>query len=262
MKDYAFLQTAASAKFVPYGSGSPFKDDLQMSKLDTKAADKAFRTCKRTILDPYMKSHGFYKYKTAGYVRLNPIGLVEFISTLRMPHGCKTCTMDIALIPLYVPMDFLIIGFGDRIGWFMGTGDFWWDFQTPAIAAESFENMVDAVDTFVLPWFQRYENENTFLQDMKEGRYSPGYSVEDYAFYTYLRNHDLQGAQQFLNTAHTLPLYDRVIRFQRPSVFDQTIDRLQTILTSLDDVKAYIDSCIRNNIATLKYPDAFDITLR
>ncbi len=257
MNDYAFLQTTKTESFQPQGSGSPFKTDYEMTQMDSKEADNAFKFCKKTILDTYMKSRGFSKYKTAAYVRLNPIGLVEYVGIQRMPHGCKTCTMDIALIPLYVPMNFLLIGFGDRIGRLMGKGDFWWDHQNLSVATVSFQNMADALEAFAMPWFKRYENEETYLQDLKDGRYYPGYDGTEYAFYEYLKRGDFQGAQHFLKIAHTLPLYEQEKSFSLPNAFEQSIERLQTLLASIDHPQNHINSCIEENIIKLKYPAVF-----
>jgi len=41
------------------------------------------------------------------------------------------------------------------------------------------------------------------------------------------------------------------------NAFEQSVDRLQSILDSVSDPKQYIESCITQNIAKLKYPAAF-----
>ena len=225
--------------------------------IDPKEADDAFKFCKKTVLDPYMKANGFFKYKSSGYVRLNPIGLVEYVYIQRMPHGCKTCTMDIALIPLYVPRDFPILGFGGRIGWLMGMGDFWWDHRDIPCASKSFQNMTEALDTFAKPWFKRYEDEAVYLQDVENGLYLPGYSAEEYAFYAHLKQSGRQVAHQFLESAYTLPMYEKSKRYNSPNAFENAISRLRQLLDSIDDPQAYLHSCLMQNIEKLKFPAAF-----
>ncbi len=258
MNDFDFLHTPDTARFQAFGNGSPFKNDPEMAQLNAKEADAAFKTCKKTVLDAYMKSQGFFKHKSAHYVRLSPIGLVEFVGIMRMPHGCRTCTLDVALIPLYIPLPVLVIGFGGRIGEMMGTGDFWWDYKDPSTASLSFQNIVEALDTFVMPWFAYYHDEAHYLQDLMQGKYYPGYDGFEYLVYAHLKNGDVKAARHFLETAHATELYERDQKYHfRLFPFEEHRANLHALLDSIDDPKAYIRSCIKESITTLKYPAAF-----
>lgn len=47
--------------------------------VNKEEADLAFKQYKKEIIDSLLLSNGFYKYKTNAYVRLNGIGLLEYI---------------------------------------------------------------------------------------------------------------------------------------------------------------------------------------
>lgn len=112
-----------------YSKGNCIRPWEELNKINTQEADEAFQKCKKELLDVYMKEKGFARYKTTGYVRLNQIGLIEYIKLQKEAYGSKTFTLNISLMPIYVPHDYLTTGFGKRIGRLVANRDFWWDLQ-------------------------------------------------------------------------------------------------------------------------------------
>ena len=71
-------------------------------------------------------------------------------------------------MPLYVPAKHMIIGFGDRLGYFIAGKDIWWDYADDETADLSFQNVLQAVDRFVMPWFEKYDDENAYRKQLKK----------------------------------------------------------------------------------------------
>ena len=113
---------------------------------------------------------GFVKYKANAYVRKNKIDVLEYIDLQKERYGSKTFTVNYALMPLYVPHDYLVTGFGDRLGRLICDTDIWWDYANEAISQISFQNVIDAIEQFVLPWFEKYENEETLKKKLLEDK--------------------------------------------------------------------------------------------
>lgn len=148
-------------KFNLQGNRPHIRTEQELAAVDKAAADEAFKTYKKLILDESLLAKGFVKYKTNAYVRKNKIQLLEYIDLQKEHYGSKTFTVNYALMPLYIPLDHLMLGFGDRLGSAVCGKDIWWDFADEAIARKSFQNVADAIDRFVLPWFEKYSDEKT-----------------------------------------------------------------------------------------------------
>ena len=133
------------------------RSDEEMKAVNKVEADNAFKTQKKK-LDHYLLEKGFFKYKTNVYIRKNKLDVLEYIDLQKERYGSKTFTVNYALIPLYVPHDFLSFDLGDRLGMLICKKDVWWDYAEDNIASISFQNVADAIEEFLLPWFERISN--------------------------------------------------------------------------------------------------------
>lgn len=146
------------------------RSDEEMKTINTKDADKAFKTNKK-ILDNFLKEEGFYKYKTSAYIKLNNLDILEYIELQKESHGSKTFTINYALIPLYVPHDFLSFDLGGRISNIICKNldqhrDIWWDYSNDVIASISFQNTIEAIAKFLIPWFIEHLNTDEIKNDL------------------------------------------------------------------------------------------------
>ena len=145
-------------------SGAIRSDD-EMRLIDGNLAEKSFKTQKK-ILDSFLKGKGFLKYKTNSYIRLNEINVLEYFDLQKERYGSKTLTANFALMPLYVPHDFLSFDLGDRLGILICGKDIWWDYSNETIAALSFSNIIQAIEVFLLPWFNERASVNKLKQEL------------------------------------------------------------------------------------------------
>ena len=143
------------------GVRSFLRMDNEICLLDKAEADSAFKSCKKQYLDSFLKSKGFSKYKTNGYVRRNQADVLECIELQKEKNGSRTFTVNYALTPLYVHFDFPHFCFSDRIGMLICEEDVWWDYADNVIANISFENVANAIEKFVLPWFEAHSNDDS-----------------------------------------------------------------------------------------------------
>ena len=166
------------SKFKLKGTRKYFRSDLEMQHLDREAADEAYKE-KKKILDDYMISKGFFKHKTNTYIRLNKINVLESINLQKERYGSRTFTVNILLMPMYLPQDSVPFG-GERISYFIGSPDVWWDFGDCKAAETSFRNIVEAVDRFVMPWFEKTSDPEC-LKSMVQDHKVPGqFTRNDY----------------------------------------------------------------------------------
>lgn len=146
-----------------------------------------------------MKNHGFIKYKTNAYIKISSIGLIEYINLQKEAHGSRTFTLNVCVLPIYVPHDIFTIGFGDRIGILINGKDFWWDYKDLTTSEKSFENIIEALELFILPWFEKYNNENKYLSDLLNGFGVIGDSRIKWITYFYIKNDEREKAINYLN---------------------------------------------------------------
>lgn len=66
-------------KFSFVGNRFHIRSDEELSLIDKEEADNAFKKYKKEIIDPLLLDNGFCKWKTNAYVRLNKIGVLEYI---------------------------------------------------------------------------------------------------------------------------------------------------------------------------------------
>ena len=166
------------SKFKLKGTRKYFRSDLEMQHLDREAADEAYKE-KKKILDDYMISKGFFKHKTNTYIRLNKINVLESVNLQKERYGSRTFTVNILLMPMYLPQDSVPFG-GERISYFIGSPDVWWDFGDCKAAETSFRNIVEAVDRFVMPWFEKTSDPECLKSMVQEHKVPGQFTNNDY----------------------------------------------------------------------------------
>ena len=145
-------------------SGAIRSDD-EMASVDKEAADKSFKKQKKK-LDLFLQQKGFVKYKTNSYARRNNLNVLEYINLQKEQYGSKTFTVNYALIALYVPHSFLSYDLGDRLGKQICNRDVWWDYADEKSAQESFQNVMDAIECYLLPWFEERRSKESLKKEL------------------------------------------------------------------------------------------------
>lgn len=76
-------------KFTFIGDRETFRSDEEMALIDKKEADSAFKKYKKEIMDELLLHNGFRMWKSSAhaYVRLNGIGLLEYINLQKERYG-------------------------------------------------------------------------------------------------------------------------------------------------------------------------------
>ena len=145
-------------------SGAIRSDD-EMASVNKDAADNSFKEQKKE-LDFFLQQKGFVKYKINSYVRKNNVNVLEYIDLQKERYGSKTFTVNYALIPLYVTHSYLSYDLGDRLGKLICNRDVWWDYSTAEMAEVSFQNVMDAIDKFLLPWFDERNSKESLKKEL------------------------------------------------------------------------------------------------
>lgn len=144
------------------------RSEEEMKSIDKAIADKVFKMQKKR-LDAFMLANGFVKHKGTSYARRNDIDVLEYVNLQKEAYGSKTFTVNYALIPLYVPHDFLSLDLGGRLGVMItGRNGVWWDFADEKVAEISFSNVMDAISEYLFPWFQKNSNQNNLKTSLLE----------------------------------------------------------------------------------------------
>ena len=158
-------------KFKLVGNRPHIRPDDELASVDKKAADNAFKVYKKEIIDPCMDAHGFLKYKSSAYVRKNKIDLLEYLDFQKEHYGSKTFTVNLAVMPLYIPQEYIVFGFSERLGDLICGDDIWWDFADTTICEKSLHNVKEAIELFAVPWFRKMEDESYItMQLIKQKR--------------------------------------------------------------------------------------------
>lgn len=144
------------------GNRIHIRTEEELLLVDKEESDSAFKRYKKEIIDSFLLSNGFYKYKTNSYVRLNSIGLLEYIDLQKERYGSKTFCVNFAAMPLYCESEYIVISFGHRLGTYISGKDVWWDYASEDIAKESFDNVKVAIEKYVLPWFAEVSTEEGY----------------------------------------------------------------------------------------------------
>jgi len=145
------------------------RSDEEMKTIDKELADNVFKLQKKKM-DFFIQQKGFVKYKSNSYVRRNKLNVLEYINLQKERYGSKTFTVNYALISLYVPHSFLSFDLGDRLGVLICNKDIWWDYSNEQIAEMSFHNVMDAIEMYLLPWFEERENKESLKRELLSER--------------------------------------------------------------------------------------------
>lgn len=155
-------------KFVLQGNRTHIRTEEELLEIDKAAADAAFKRYNKELIGGYLTKQGFLKWKTNAYVRKSSIDLLQYIDLQKERYGSKTFTVNCAIMPLYVPTEYMRTGFGHRLGHFIAGKDIWWDYADDETADLSFQNVQQAVREFVIPWFQKYDDEKIYRKQLKK----------------------------------------------------------------------------------------------
>lgn len=153
-------------RFVLHGNRDYSRTDEQMRFIDKTASDMAFKKYSKDILGEFLKQNGFVKWKASWFVRYNPICLLECIYIQKERYGSKTFTVNYFLVPLYVSNEYMTTCLRGRLGDFINGKDIWWDYADDKIARTSFQNVTDAIQRFLLPFFQEISHENNLKNEL------------------------------------------------------------------------------------------------
>ncbi len=149
-------------EFCFIGNRQHIRTEEELLFINKEEADSAFKRYKKEIIDSFLLTSGFYKYKTNSYVRLNSIGLLEYIDLQKERYGSKTFCVNFAAMPLYCESEYIVISFGHRLGTYISGKDVWWDYTSEDIAKVSFDNVKAAIEKYVLPWFDEVSTEEGY----------------------------------------------------------------------------------------------------
>lgn len=233
-------------EFVLFGNGDLYKTEEEMRRINKVEADAAYKECMNGMMKPFFKDNGFIPYKTNAFVRLNGNDIIEYISFQKQRYGEKTFTVNIALIPSYVPHDFMSLSFGDRIGIFINGKDFWWDYQNKDIAQKSFENVKSALSLFIFPWFEKMsDKKNYFHSFMYEYPFKSFRKIELMTYF-YLREGDIESAQNALRD------YEKRLTGDNNEL--KMFNEMTDLCSQITDCAAYIEKVKSDNIEKLKLP--------
>lgn len=157
-----FKHKPTKKEFCFAGNRQHIRTEVEMLHVNKDEADLAFKQCKKKYLDSFLLEKGFCKYKTNAYVRLNRIGLLEYIDLQKEKYGSKTFCVNFAVMPLYCERKYVVTSLGDRLGTYISGKDVWWDYATEEIAKVSFANVAEAIETYILPWFEEVSDESGY----------------------------------------------------------------------------------------------------
>lgn len=172
-------------KFVLKGVRAHIRTEEELELIDKAKADEAFKTQKKKM-DDFLFKKGFVKYKTSSYLRRNQIDVLEYIDLQTEHYGSKTFTVNYALIPLYTPHSFFYFDLTGRLGKLIRNMDTWWDYADQETAEISFRNVMDAMDIFLMPWFEERETKESLKEELlreNEIRASYGGNAEYYCYW-------------------------------------------------------------------------------
>ncbi len=161
-----FQKQPTQSGFTFAGNRPHIRVESELIGINKEEADRAFKHCKKEFVDTLLLSHGFCKHKTSAYVRINPIGLLEYIDFQKERYGSKTFCVNFSAMPLYWPKETLVFTFGDRLGNYICGKDVWWDYASAQIAKTSFKNVAEAIEQYVFPWFEEISTEEGYRQKL------------------------------------------------------------------------------------------------
>ena len=161
-----FQKKPAKSGFTFAGNRPHIRTEVELANINKEEADQSFKQYKKEFIDTLLLSHGFCQYKTRAYVRINPIGLLEYIDLQKENYGSRTFCVNFSAMPLYWPHEVPVFTFGDRLGSYICGNDVWWDYASAQIAKTSFQNAAEAIEQYVFPWFEEISTEDGYRQKL------------------------------------------------------------------------------------------------
>lgn len=242
VSDYIYVNDS----FSYFGNGKCGRPLEELNKINIQEADKAFKKCKKELLDAFMKNNGFIKYKTNAYMRFNSIGLIEYINLQKEAHGSRTFTLNVCVLPIYVPHDVFTIGFGDRIGILINGKDFWWDYKDLCTSERSFENVIQALNLFIFPWFNQYNSEDKYQKDLFDEVGIIGHSRIKWITYLYIKNNEIEKAKDYLNEYLNSDAFNNEIEIRKNNISQIITDLMKLLHSSKTNVDILNEAIIYN----------------
>lgn len=161
-----FQKQPTQSGFTFAGNRPHIRVESELIGINKEEADRAFKHCKKEFVDTLLLSHGFCKHKTSAYVRINPIGLLEYINFQKERYGSKTFCVNFSAMPLYLQSEVMVFSLGHRLGTYICGKDVWWDYASDRIARISFQNTAEAIEQYVFPWFEEISTENGYRNQL------------------------------------------------------------------------------------------------
>lgn len=239
--------------FAYFGNGKCGRPLDELEKINTQESDEAFKKYKKELLDVFMKDNAFIKYKTNAYIRINSLGLIEYINLQKEAHGSRTFTLNVCLLPIYVPHDVFTIGFGNRIGILINEKDFWWDYKDLQTANKSFENIIEAIKLFIFPWFNQYDDEDKYQKDLFDEVGIIGNSRIEWITYLYIKNNEIEKAKDYLNEYLNSDDFNNAIGIQKSKI-SEIINELNKLLNSSKTNEEILNEAVLYNMNKFKLP--------
>lgn len=162
-----FKKKQNTKEFHFIGNRQHLRTEEELLCVNKEEAYFAFKRYKKEIIDDLLLGNGFYKYKTNAYVRLNSIGLLEYIDLQKERYGSKTFCVNFAVMPLYCEGKYIVISLGHRLGTYISGKDVWWDYASENIAKDSFVNVSTAIKKYVFPWFEQVSTEDGYRTELQ-----------------------------------------------------------------------------------------------
>lgn len=239
-----------------FGNGAAIRSDEEMKYINKAEADQAYKKNLKENLSPFLADYGFLPWKTNAYIRLNKEGILEYIDLQKEHYGSKTFTVNLAVMPLYVPNDgYMILDFGNRLGSLVSGKDFWWDYKDAKMAKASFDNVKELLEMKGILWLEEIadpEKYQRILCNCQSEICSLGADRIIWITYYYLFQNDLGGAERYLKKIKRNLVFAKGKQWYENVV--ENYEKMKELCMGMIDCKAYINVCMEENFSRLKLP--------
>ena len=151
-----YMKNGEEIKF--YGRKLP----ARRGRIDKEEANSAFKKYKKEILDVFFAENGFYKHKTTAYVRLSEVGVLQNVNLQKSQFDGGLFYVNYEVVPLYRPVKGrgFMTGLDSRLDKY----DQDWRYDDYEIAQITFEDLREALQTCMLPWFDEFCDEENYRE--------------------------------------------------------------------------------------------------
>ena len=139
-----------------------------MTELMTKEFNEIYKRNFKEYFDKPLKEDGFKKKGTINFYRMNKLGLVELLNFQR---HYDSLTVNFSIKPIYCGVSKSAIILGGRLGRLKYKNDYWWELKDEEQIKESMENILEVIRNDLYKWFQRYEDEDKYVEFYRNFRY-------------------------------------------------------------------------------------------